>query len=75
MAISLTADGLNLDYRTELIGSAPEGTYPIGTVIGLGMYANPGSIPGTWVQFNSKSAATVGGFPTNVGTILAIRVA
>ena len=49
MAISLTTDGLRLDYRTT-VQTSISGTYPIGTVI----IARPSidnnlTLPGTWI--------------------------
>ena len=49
MAISLTTDGLRLDYRTEEQESV-SGTYPIGTVIVSSAQGSSLSLPGTWAS-------------------------
>ena len=51
MAISLTTDGLRLDYRTTAQTSV-SGTYPIGTVIATGSSL---TLPGTWVWISSAT--------------------
>ena len=56
MAISLTTDGLNLDYRADLQTSV-SGTYPIGTVIGIG-YIGALTFPGTWLFLVKKPNGT-----------------
>ena len=70
MAISLTPDGLNLDYRTEpLMG--PSGTFPIGTVVSVGFAAeNMKEVPGTWAKIDTMGS-TVG---LVLSATLAIRV-
>ena len=55
MAISLTTDGLDLDYRTDLQTSV-SGTYPIGTVIGIG-YIGTLTFPGMWLFLVKKSSS------------------
>ena len=52
MAVSLTPDGLNLDYRTDLQTSV-SGTYPIGTVIGISSSSTL-TLPGTWLFLTKK---------------------
>lgn len=52
MAISLTADGLDLDYRTS-IQTSVSGTYPIGTVIGID-HNSTLTLPGTWLFLIKK---------------------
>ena len=52
MAISLTTDGLNLDYRTS-IQTSVSGTYPVGTVIGIN-YNSTLTLPGTWLFLVKK---------------------
>ena len=52
MAISLTADGLDLDYRTSIQYSV-SGTYPIGTVIGID-HNSTLTLPGTWLFLIKK---------------------
>ncbi len=50
MAISLTTDGLRLNYRTTAQTSV-SGTYPIGTVIVTGYISNDSqtlTLPGIW---------------------------
>ena len=67
MAISLTPDGLNLDYRTEPL-TGPSGTFPIGTVVSVGFGAeNIKEVPGTWASLDSMGSA--------VGTVLAASLA
>ena len=51
MAISLTTDGLNLDYRTSVQYSV-SGTYPIGTVI---VTDRTLTFPGTWLRVSLKN--------------------
>ena len=70
MAISLTPDGLSLDYRTKPL-TGPSGTFPIGTVVSVGFGAtNMGEVPGTWAKLDT-GGAFVG---MVVGAALAIRV-
>ena len=70
MAISLTPDGLNLDYRTEPL-TGPSGTFPIGTVVSVGSAAgNMTEVPGTWAKLDGMGS-TVG---TVLSAPLAIRV-
>ena len=52
MDVSLTADGLDLDYRTS-IQTSVSGTYPIGTVIGI-RPASTLTLPGTWLFLVKK---------------------
>ena len=61
MAISLTKDGLRLDYRTT-VQTSSSGTYPIGTVIVTG--GEGLSLPGTWIQIRG----TYGGTETYAGS-------
>lgn len=61
MAISLTTDGLRLNYRTTVQTSA-SGTYPIGTVIVTG--SEGFLLPGTWIQIRG----TYGGTETLAGS-------
>ena len=51
MAISLTTDGLNLDYRTSIQMSV-SGTYPVGTVI---VTDRALTFPGTWLSVSLKN--------------------
>ena len=71
MAISLTADGLDLDYRTEPLTGA-SGTFPIGTVVSVKDFAegNIKDVPGTWAKLDTMGSAVA----TVVGAALAIRV-
>ena len=69
MAISLTTEGLRVDYRTESQTSV-SGTYPIGTVI----VANAGlSLPGTWVITYSDYYPRIGSMTIDIA--FAIRIA
>ena len=75
MAISLTTDGLRLDYRTTIQTSA-SGKYPIGTVIAVGADSTF-TLPGTWVWIDSAMghliSSAIGASVTN-GTV-ATRIA
>ena len=71
MAISLTTDGLSLDYRTEEQGSV-SGTYPIGTVIVTSSLENGVSFPGTWAMVRAGASPYVSS--TIDGKSVAIRV-
>ena len=66
MAISLTTEGLRVDYRTSLQTSA-SGTYPIGTVIAFKAEFVKIDLPGTWSIFQ---ATTSGYSESKVGSQL-----
>ena len=67
MAISLTTDGLDLDYRTEFL-KGPSGTFPIGTVVSTDFAVeNIKDVPGTWARFDITSSY--------VGTLLTANLA
>ena len=71
MAISLTTDGLRLDYRTSVQESV-SGTYPIGTVIvaDTDRYTSL-SLPGTWASYELyKSGAHSYRGETSMGSSL-----
>ena len=52
MAISLTAGGIDLEFRTSELSSVT-GTFPVGTAIGL---SNTDlTLPGTWVMLLKTS--------------------
>ena len=63
MAISLTTDGLRLDYRTE-VQTGVSGTYPIGTMmIARPSSGNNFSLPGTWIiikPYEDSSSCYIG---------------
>ena len=70
MAISLTTDGLNLDYRTAPL-TGPSGTFPIGTVVSVAFAAtNIKEVPGTWAKLDDRSSS----IGTLLSPLLAIRV-
>ena len=72
MAISLTTDGLRLDYRTT-VQTSVSGTYSRGTVIATGSSADL-TLPGTWVWSYSAAFQQVfiGAKPSR--NVMAIRI-
>lgn len=68
MAISLTTDGLRVDYRNA-VQSSVSGTYPIGTAIAT---AAELTLPGTWAWMGSSR--NFGISSTVKTTSIAVRV-
>ena len=70
MAISLTGDGLRLDYRTETQSSV-SGTYPIGTVVvSAPAFRESLTLPGTWANYCLEKS----GYSANISSYIGSQI-